>query len=152
MWEWKPTRPEDLARIEVHEHRDWHIRRRAEWDLEAPEVVHALETRCRTWWNGDSPVAMIGMQERWTGVAEVFTLLSKEALDRPVALSRGVLDWLEQSAVHFGLWRVQATARADRPKAQRFLVWLGFEREGTLRRYGPDGADHLLYARLWNHG
>jgi hypothetical protein len=43
---------------------------------------------------------------------------------------------------------IKETARADAPKARRFLEFLGFEREGLLKAYGPDGADHVLFAKI----
>lgn len=44
------------------------------------------------------------------------------------------------------LRRVQATARTDYPAASSYLKYLGFEREGVMKSYEPDGADSYLYA------
>lgn len=46
--------------------------------------------------------------------------------------------------------RVQATTHRQFERGRRFLEWLGFEREGVLRNYGPDGSDHIIYARIKN--
>lgn len=51
-----------------------------------------------------------------------------------------------------GYWRIEATALASAPRRVAFLERLGFEREGLLRGYGPDGADHQLYARVVRPG
>jgi len=42
--------------------------------------------------------------------------------------------------------RVQATADLSVPETVRFLEHLGFEREGVLRAYGPQGQDMAMYA------
>jgi RimJ/RimL family protein N-acetyltransferase len=44
--------------------------------------------------------------------------------------------------------RIDATARADFPPAGRMLEMLGFEAEGLMKQYGPDGASHYIYARI----
>lgn len=44
--------------------------------------------------------------------------------------------------------RIDATAREDFPQASRMLEMLGFEREGLMKSYGPDGSSHYLFARL----
>lgn len=56
--------------------------------------------------------------------------------------------FVRRMVVLAGLRRLQATALASFPEGCRWLELLGFEREGRLRRYGPDGADHFLYARV----
>ena len=45
------------------------------------------------------------------------------------------------------LHRLQATVRDDFDIAKRFIEFLGFEREGTLKNYGPDKTDHIMYSR-----
>ncbi len=42
--------------------------------------------------------------------------------------------------------RVQATVRADFPAGESYLRYLGFEREGLMAKYEPDGTDSILYA------
>ena len=42
--------------------------------------------------------------------------------------------------------RIDATAREDFPQASRMLEMLGFEREGLMKSYGPDGSSHYLFA------
>ncbi len=44
--------------------------------------------------------------------------------------------------------RIQAHASVTFKPAMRWLTMLGFKFEGTLRKFTPDGADMLLFARV----
>lgn len=46
------------------------------------------------------------------------------------------------------LRRIEATTEADFAQGRRWLELLGFQSEGIMRKYGPDGADHVRYARV----
>lgn len=43
------------------------------------------------------------------------------------------------------LRRVQASVYAIDEKSKRFIEYLGFEYEGTMRQFGPEGQTALLY-------
>jgi RimJ/RimL family protein N-acetyltransferase len=47
-----------------------------------------------------------------------------------------------------GLTRVHATIRADFHNAEKWIKIVGFEKEGVMRNYGPDGEDHILFAKV----
>lgn len=47
-----------------------------------------------------------------------------------------------------GLPRIEASSECTFEQGCRWLEMLGFEQEGRMRRYGPDGADHYRYARV----
>jgi hypothetical protein len=47
--------------------------------------------------------------------------------------------------------RIQTAVRTDFEAGHRWARALGFENEGTMRKYGPEGADYDLYARV-DHG
>jgi hypothetical protein len=44
--------------------------------------------------------------------------------------------------------RIQAVVCSDDMVARRFVLFLGFEREGVLRKYGPDGRDYIMYSKV----
>jgi RimJ/RimL family protein N-acetyltransferase len=44
--------------------------------------------------------------------------------------------------------RVQASVHAEDGQAVRFARWLGFENEGLMKKYGPDGSDYYRMARV----
>lgn len=58
---------------------------------------------------------------------------------------RGKLKGLEEE---FQLQRVELFAVEGRPKAIRFAEFLGFEVEGLLRNYGPEGQNVVVMGRV----
>jgi len=44
--------------------------------------------------------------------------------------------------------RVQSVIEPGDDRAIKFIEWLGFEREGLLRKYMPPEKDMLMYARI----
>ena len=99
----------------------------------------------------NEPIAVVGILPWWSGVAMGVTLLSEEALtDYSVTLSRGTLRRLLYVAERDVLRRIQTTVSCESPEAIRWAEFLGFEPEGRLRCYHPDGSDALMMARLFD--
>ena len=46
------------------------------------------------------------------------------------------------------LFRIQASVSVLDLTANRYAQWLGFQKEGIMKKYGPDGTDYVRYARL----
>ena len=93
-------------------------------------------------------VLSAGVWQLWPGVGEAWLLPSARLLSRPRGPVRIVRRFLDEIAKREGYTRVQATTHADFDRGERFLEWLGFEREGVLRKFGPDGSDHKIYSRI----
>lgn len=55
----------------------------------------------------------------------------------------------EKLAEAGGFKRIQASASVKSPEDARFLIAMGFEREGLMRSYGMDGSDHELFSRIY---
>ena len=91
-----------------------------------------------------------GVYRVWDGVGEAWLLPSHRLLKKPAAAVRTVRRFLDDIAEQNNFVRVQATTHRQFERGRRFLEWLGFEREGVLRNYGPDGSDHIIYARIKN--
>lgn len=84
----------------------------------------------------------------WDGMGEAWVVPSDLIRQYKREFVRYVRGYMDQLAKENSYHRIQATARSDFPQGQRFLEFLGFTREGLMHRYGPDGSDHYLYARL----
>ena len=84
----------------------------------------------------------------WDGLGEAWVLPGNLIHRHRKTFVRLVRDGIDRMNAEHQFRRIQATARADAASAQRFLEFLGFEREGCLRAYGPDGADHFLFAKM----
>lgn len=96
-------------------------------------------------------VGVGGLVIHWKGVAEVWLILTadceKKGLHGLVAL-HAIRDKMEELLEVNNIRRAQATVRTDFPQAIKMIEFFGFEREGLLRQYCPDGADAFRYARI----
>ncbi len=99
----------------------------------------------------DEIVGVGGMIILWKGVAEMWLMLTancrKEGFFGIIAfeaIKNKVDEMLEEHKIR----RAQATVRIDFPKAKKMVKALGFELEGIMKSYTPDGADVELYARI----
>lgn len=97
---------------------------------------------------GGTCVGAAGVKMLWKGVGEAWAYLSPEALSHGFRVTRAVRRGLEDLIAKHGLWRVQMTVRKDHAAGHRWASFLGFEVEGIMQKYGPDGADFFLYARV----
>jgi hypothetical protein len=92
-------------------------------------------------------VASGGCISMWPGAAELWMAMDLEGTKMPglpIAVREQVNEWIES----LKLDRVQATVSADWGAGIRFLEWLGMKREAIMRKFGPDGIDQMLYARV----
>jgi RimJ/RimL family protein N-acetyltransferase len=86
--------------------------------------------------------AGIGFMRRDCGV--LWGMVSASAGAHFVAIHRAVTRFIQANP----LVRLEATAESTFAPACRWLELLGFENEGLMRKYGPDGADYVRYARI----
>lgn len=94
-------------------------------------------------------VMCAGVISLWPGVAEGWALTSRDARRSGVTLTRQARRLIEMAARAKGYRRVQMAVRADYAQGRRWAEALGFVSEGIMRAYGPDGADHVRYARIF---
>ncbi|BBD08746.1 uncharacterized protein DFE_2020 [Desulfovibrio ferrophilus] len=89
--------------------------------------------------------AGVAVQPGATGNAWMFsgTLIGEQ----PVAVARAIRRGLEDIECEHGLTRIQTTAHHSLDLPPRWYAFLGFSREGLLRRLVGDD-DYYLYARV----
>lgn len=141
---WQPGSLEALMAIEVQPAQSTQDTRSEL--VTAPEEY--LAQNSRTLFDQGNAIAWIAALPLWTGVAQAVTLISEEALRHPVWLARGCAAYLDVAEQRFRYWRIQATVDEDHEAAIRFIEFLGFQNEGRLHKYGPDGSNHFMYARV----
>ncbi len=89
-----------------------------------------------------------GVYPVWKGLGEAWVIPSDLIKPHRRQLVTYVREYLDRLVEENEYRRVQATVRADFDAGHRFIEFLGFQREAMLEAYGPDGADHVQYARL----
>ena len=86
-----------------------------------------------------------GLLHKWEGRAESFFVYDKEATFRfLVKIRRFTREMCELS----GYKRIEATIKKDDTMSFNWMKGLGFEREGLMRKFGTDGEDYYMYARI----
>ncbi len=80
------------------------------------------------------------------GVGTVWVLTTPLVEKYPLWFSKAVRNMLNAGTDLYKLQRVQATVLKENKKAVKWIEFLGFEREGLMRKYV--GGDHYLYARI----
>jgi hypothetical protein len=91
-------------------------------------------------------VACAGIIPKMEGVGVAWALYPPEIGDYHID-PRTARDKLEELIEKHNYRRVEATVRADFPAGASYLRWMGFKREGRMKKYEPDGTDSFLYAR-----
>ena len=97
----------------------------------------------------DKVIASAGFKPLWDGVAEVWFLASKDFHNHKLQIIKITKTKLKQIVEDNNLIRLQTAVRVDWPEAQRFASFMGLEKEGLMRKYGPDGTDYYGYSRVY---
>lgn len=96
-------------------------------------------------------VAVGGLQVKWEGVGLLWLILTadckKYGIHSLFALE-AIKEKMEYLIEKNNLWRAEAAVRTDFPQAIKMIEFLGFEREGLMRKYFPDRTDAILYSRI----
>ncbi len=112
------------------------------------EVPRTVTTQAVTVMDGDKPVAIFGGFLFVPGVVHLWGLISDDAKQKPLAFHRIVSDLLDYYGKTSQTRRIQMDVKADFEEGQKWAKALGFEYEGTMKRYGVNGDDFHLYARV----
>jgi RimJ/RimL family protein N-acetyltransferase len=68
--------------------------------------------------------------------------------ENPLAVVREIRRRVQEGFDRHGLRRIQAIIADDNPRAVKLMRQAGFEVEGLLRAYSPDGKDCFILGRL----
>lgn len=93
---------------------------------------------------GDTMIGCGGIMRSYGSVGESWILTS----DLLKPYYRKIIPYVRAQAIAARVERVYAMVDLGFDRAERFIQWLGFECEGTLRRSGLIGQDQKIYARI----
>jgi hypothetical protein len=89
-----------------------------------------------------------GIALYWPGMGEAW-LVGTELVPRfPKLFHRAVKEGLETMMRGLGLRRLQCSVPTEHHQGRKWVKALGFREEGEMLAYGPDGADHIRFARI----
>lgn len=84
----------------------------------------------------------------WRGFGEFWLVPSIHVRAYMKSVFKNSRDFINDVIDKLDLYRVQATIREADTVAVGWIEHLGFERECLMRKFGPDGENHYLYARV----
>lgn len=95
-------------------------------------------------------VAFFGINPYWQGVAELWTFILDPAplIRFKKSFHRCANIILDYFIAEHNLHRLQATVLQRFYKGRKWIVRLGFHDEGLMEAYGPNGENHIRYARI----
>ncbi len=85
-----------------------------------------------------------GVERVWPDRGIAWSLLGAISPSEMLAVHRRVAGFLDDQALR----RIEMTVDAAHAPGHRWARMLGFQFEGTLRAFTPDGRDCALYARI----
>ncbi len=92
-------------------------------------------------------ICCAGIVDMWPGVGEAWFIASNKIHEYPRPFIRfAKTDVMQKVVDENELWRVQAVCKSDWPAALKFARFMGFEPEGVMRKYGPEGMDYIRVA------
>jgi hypothetical protein len=89
-------------------------------------------------------MAIGGIEPIWTGRAMAFIFISRNAGPHFRSVHKVVRSFLDNAPFR----RIEASVDVGFAEGARWMKMLGFELEGYMRAYRPDGSDMLLYAKV----
>jgi len=136
-----PFQPEHLAAIHLQP-----AQIALQPTLAQPDYGAALKAAgpCYTALAGEEIIACAGFYPQWEGRAIAWALIGASAGRHFFGLHKSVL---RAFAMH-GYRRIETAVVVGFAEGERWARLLGFEREGRMRSYMPDGTDCDLYARV----
>lgn len=133
-----PFKPEHIAQINLQEQQ-----RGAISHLEGSDYADVLRSGSAISVVSDDRMLASGGVFVRMGIGTVWALFATDAGAHFLALHHAALRIIEAQRLR----RIEATTETHFAQGSRWLELLGFRREGTMRKYGPAGEDHYLYAR-----
>tara|TARA_S200002703_G_scaffold109005_1_gene94789 strand:- start:2081 stop:2521 length:441 start_codon:yes stop_codon:yes gene_type:complete len=93
-------------------------------------------------------VASGGVQPLWNGVGEGWFVQSGFFPKKKISIIKLIKENFDDIINENSFFRVQAGVRSDWRQGVRFAEYFGFQHEGIMRKYGPDGQDYHRMARI----
>ena len=119
--------------------------------LEWAAIIHTAVANNGCGWvssfNG-RPAATIGVFENHPGVWQIFSFGSDD-YPRVLASVKPKLDLMWAFGRGRGMHRLECRSVISHTTAHKLLQIIGLDCEARLTQYGRDGADYLLFRRVW---
>ena len=95
------------------------------------------------------PICSGGIIPTWLGNAQGWVISSKRIFKNKIKAARLIKERTDLLCANNQIWRLQTAVKANFNTGIRFAEFLGFNKEGLMRGYGPDKTDYYLMARIY---
>ena len=99
-------------------------------------------------WDENCIIASGGIIQMWPGVGEAWMMMGDDFEDYAQVIYRTCLRTIRTAEKVFGMKRIQAAVLASEPQFVAWAISLGWQKEGLMRKWGPDGSDFYMMARI----
>lgn len=93
-------------------------------------------------------ITCAGFVEMWPGVAELWQIPTIHVVKCKMDYARTMREYMEGAVKNFGYHRLQTSCPAD-PLHDRWMEFLGFTKEGTMRQYTYLKQDYSVFGRVY---
>jgi len=94
------------------------------------------------------PMCSFGIFLLWPGVAEMWLIPDANLTTVALPFHRATKEFIDICMDELHLVRLQVTVHTLNGPADKWIKRLHFNEEGILRRFGPEGADYRMYAKM----
>ena len=93
-------------------------------------------------------IGCAGIIPIWPGVGHAWVTMGTNYKKHRIWVHKNVVNFMDKIIDGMELHRVQANVVCEFIPGVQWLERMGFKLEGKMSKYGPDGEDHYLYARI----
>jgi hypothetical protein len=145
----RESTPEDLMTINVRrEQTDTFESKPLDFCIRAHAWANLLSPMNYTILHGEDKLLMVTVMPVSVGIAEISFLTDQAFVDSPLAIRLRMLKIFKEGLEELPFRRLQAKVRCDFQIGVNFVQYLGFEQEGVLKEFGPQGHDYIIFGRL----
>jgi hypothetical protein len=94
------------------------------------------------------PKCIFGAIQLWEGVAEIWMITDESLPEYALPFQRSTKAFIDILINELQLVRVQFTVHSQNLLAVKWAKSLYFIEEGIMRKFGPDGADFHIFAKV----
>ena len=91
-------------------------------------------------------IGIFGSSKIWTGLEEAWFLLDEATRQYGLAMTKVAKKFISLKFQEDSLNRLQITVRFSDNRAYKWAKCLGFQTDGVMRQFGPDGSDYYMMA------
>lgn len=100
--------------------------------------------------HGENLLMLISIFVIGKGVGEISFLTDDNFVKAPLAVRLSMLRSFQFAVTNAPFHRLQAKVKDSFMIGRKFVEGMGFENEGTLKGYGENGADYIIYGLAKN--